>query len=58
MNLCAYIIRENNFSKVRVAGIRTKEYAAFIMKEINDKLSKIEERLFNKESEGKAAKLL
>jgi cell division septation protein DedD len=37
MNLCAFITRENNFSKVRVAGIRTKESAALIMKEINNK---------------------
>lgn len=48
MNLCAYITREDNFSKVRVAGIRTNEYAAFIMKEINDKF-KLSPVLFSSE---------
>jgi len=36
----------------------TQSQFEMFMKEINDRLSKIEERLFNKESEGKAAKLL
>jgi len=38
--------------------VGTQSQFEMFMKEINDRLSKIEERLFNKESEGKAAKLL
>lgn len=37
MNLYAHIEREDNFSKVRIAGIRTKEEVAFIIDEISYK---------------------
>jgi cell division septation protein DedD len=37
MNLSAYIERENDFSKVRIAGIRTKEEVVSIINKISDK---------------------
>jgi hypothetical protein len=39
MNFSPYIERENNFSRVRIGGIRTKEEGAFIINKISDKFN-------------------